>query len=75
MKNLRKYLLTAIAVTALSLSLASVSAFALCQTDPQDAYTCYPVGEDANYCYYQCYCKTGPAACEAALTAAGYESY
>lgn len=75
MTNLKKYAVSAIAAIALSLTLASASAFAICLTDPQEAYTCYPVGEDENYCYYQCYCKTNEQACEAALTAAGYESY
>jgi hypothetical protein len=75
MKNLRKYVLSALAATALSLTLASVTAFAACYTDVQDAYTCYPTGEDACYCYYTCYCKTGASACDAALAANGYESY
>jgi len=48
---------------------------ATCTIDVQDQYTCYPTGEDANYCYYDCYCKVGTAACEAALAANGYESY
>jgi hypothetical protein len=73
MKALRKYLLSALAATALSLCLASVTAFATCSIDVQDAYTCYPTGEDACYCYYDCYCKTGAAACEAALAGNGYE--
>jgi hypothetical protein len=74
MRNLRKYVLSALAATALSLTLANVAAFATCLTDVQDAYTCYPTGEDACYCYYDCYCKTGAAACDAALAANGYES-
>jgi hypothetical protein len=75
MKNLRTYLLTAFAVIVLSLTLANVTAMATCTTDVQDEYTCYPTGEDAKYCYYDCYCKVGTAACEAALARNGYESY
>jgi len=45
---------------------------ATCTTDVQDEYTCYPTGEDACYCYYDCYCKVGSQACEAALFRNGY---
>ena len=74
MKSLRKYLVSAFAVVALSLTMASVTAMATCLTDVQNEYTCYPTGEDANYCYYTCYCKVGGAACEAALAANGYQN-
>jgi len=73
--NLKKYFLAAFAAIAVSLGLANVTAMATCTIDVQDQYTCYPTGEDANYCYYDCYCKVGTAACEAALAANGYESY
>ena len=73
--NLKKYFLAAFAAITLSLALANVTALATCTTDVQDEYTCYPTGEDANYCYYTCYCKVGAARCEAALAAAGYQSY
>ena len=75
MMNLRKYFLLVFAAIALSLSLATVTAMATCTTDVQDEYTCYPTGEDAQYCYYDCYCKVGSAACEKALARNGYESY
>ena len=74
MKSLRKYLVSAFAVIVLSLTLAGVTAMATCLTDVQDQYTCYPTGEDENYCYYTCYCKVGTAACEAALAANGYQN-
>jgi hypothetical protein len=70
--SLKKYFVAAFAAIALSLALANVTAMATCTIDVQDAYTCYPTGEDANWCYYDCYCKTGRAACEAALAANGY---
>jgi hypothetical protein len=73
--NLKKYFLSAFAAIALSLALANVTAMATCTIDVQDEYTCYPTGEDATYCYYDCYCKVGSAACEAALARNGYESY
>jgi len=73
--NLKKYFLSAFAAIALSLALANVTAMATCTIDVQDEYTCYPTGEDATYCYYDCYCKVGTAACERALAAHGYESY
>jgi hypothetical protein len=75
MRNLKKYVLSALVAMALSLTLANVAALATCLTDVQDEYTCYPTGEDACYCYYDCYCKTGAAACDAALARNGYESY
>jgi hypothetical protein len=75
-RNLRKYALSVFAVTVLSLTVANVTALATCYTDVQDEYTCYPTGrEDANYCYYNCYCKVSAARCDAALAANGYESY
>ena len=72
MSTLRKYLLSAFAAIARSLTLANVTAMATCTTDVQDEYTCYPTGEDACYCYYDCYCKVGSQACEAALFRNGY---
>ncbi|HEX8129583.1 MAG TPA: hypothetical protein VF527_10815 [Pyrinomonadaceae bacterium] len=74
MKSINKYLLSALATAALSVTLAGTAA-ALCRTDVQDQYTCYPTGEDANYCYYDCYCKVGAAECDRALIRNGYESY
>ena len=72
MTTFRKYLLSAFAAVVLSLTLANVTALATCLTDVQDEYTCYPTGEDACYCYYDCYCKVGSQACEAALFRNGY---
>lgn len=77
MKNLRKFALAAaVAVVAagFSFGVATVSAQD-CTTDVQDEYTCYPVGEDETYCYYQCYCKVSTERCYAALQANGYEIY
>lgn len=73
--NLKKYFLATFAAIVLSLGLANVTAMATCLIDVQEEYTCYPTGEDANFCYYDCYCKVGAAACDAALAANGYESY
>ena len=70
--NLRKYLVSAFAAIVLSLTLANVTALATCTTDVQEEYTCYPTGEDSCYCYYDCYCKVGSQACEAALFRNGY---
>lgn len=53
--------------------MAGVAA-AACTIDVQNEYTCYVTGEDANWCYYTCYCKVGAAACEAALAANGYQN-
>jgi hypothetical protein len=72
MNTLRKYLLSAFAAITLSLTLANVTALATCTTDVTDQYTCYPTGEDACYCYYDCYCKVASEACEAALFRNGY---
>jgi hypothetical protein len=72
MTTFGKYLLSAFAAVVLSLTLANVTAIATCLTDVQDQYTCYPTGEDACYCYYDCYCKVGTEACEAALFRNGY---
>ncbi len=74
MKSISKYLLSACAAAVLSVTLAGTAA-ALCRTDVQDEYTSYPTGEDANYCYYDCYCKVGASACDAALIRNGYETY
>lgn len=71
--TLKKYLVSAVAVLALSLTMAGVAA-ASCTIDVQNEYTCYVTGEDANWCYYTCYCKVGAAACEAALAANGYQN-
>ncbi|CDM64341.1 hypothetical protein PYK22_00334, partial [Pyrinomonas methylaliphatogenes] len=38
-----------------------------------DEYTCYPVSEDACYCYYDCYCKVSVTECNAALDRDGFE--
>lgn len=73
--NLKKYFLAAFAAIVLSLTLANVTALATCLTDVQEEYTCYPTGEDANYCYYTCYCKVGAERCQAALEGNGYEAY
>lgn len=72
MSTLRKYLLSGLGAVAISLTLASVTAMATCSIDVQDEYTCYPTGEDACYCYYDCYCKVSSQACEAALFRNGY---
>lgn len=72
MNSLRKYLVWAFAAIVLSLTLANVTAYATCYTDITDQYSCYPTGEDACYCYYDCYCKVGSEACEAALFRNGY---
>jgi hypothetical protein len=74
MRSITKYLLSALATVALSLTLANVSAMA-CSLDVQDEYTCYVTGSDACYCYYDCYCKVGASACDAALIRNGYETY
>lgn len=72
MKTLRKYLVSAFAAIVLSLTLANVTALAACYTDVQNEYTCYPTGEDACFCYYDCYCKVGTDACHLALFRNGY---
>ena len=72
MNTLRKYLLSAFAAITLSLTLANVTALATCTTDVTDQYTCYPTGEDACYCYYDCYCYVDQDACDLALFRNGY---
>ena len=72
MNSLRKYLVSAFVAIVFSLTLANVTAMATCYTDITDQYSCYPTGEDACYCYYDCYCKVGTEACEAALFRNGY---
>ncbi|MCI0562917.1 MAG: hypothetical protein MN733_30925, partial [Nitrososphaera sp.] len=71
-KKISKYMLSAFATAALSIAIANVSALATCTTDVQDEYTCYPTDEDAEYCYYDCYCKVSESECEGALDEAGY---
>jgi len=77
MRKLGQYLLAAIGVTVLSLTIANVTVRASgdCHVEVADEYTCYATGSDANYCYYDCYCKVGDSACDAALTRDGFESY
>jgi hypothetical protein len=73
MKSLRKYLLSAFAAIALSLTLASVTAQAWCEPeDNTDQYYCENTGEDSCYCYYNCTCKVGQDACDLALFRNGY---
>ena len=72
MKRIYKYALSAFASVALSLTLAGVVA-AQCTIDVQEEYTCYVTGQDENYCYYQCYCKTGWETCRRALEREGHE--
>ncbi len=63
----------ALLTIVLTIALANISALALCTTVVADEYTCYPVGEDACYCYYDCYCKVSLTECSAALTRDGFE--
>lgn len=74
MKSLGKFVLSLCLALGASMAIANVAARA-CSLDVQEEYTCYVTGEDANYCYYMCYCKVSSARCEAALAANGYESY
>ena len=75
MKKFAKYLFSAVIVAVLSLTAAQVLAEGPCHLETADEYTCYATGYDGTYCYYECYCKTGGAACEAALTRDGFLSY
>jgi hypothetical protein len=73
MYTFRKYLLSAFAAIALSLTLANATAMAWCEpVDDQPEYTCYNTGEDSCYCYYDCYCHVGQDACDLALFRHGY---
>lgn len=69
-----KYALSVFASIALSLTLAGVAA-ASCTMESTEQYTCYVTGEDENYCYYRCYCKTNARDCDAALIRDGFENY
>jgi hypothetical protein len=71
MKRTFKYALSAVAAMVLSLTLAGVAA-AQCTLETSDAYTCYVTGQDANYCYYTCYCKTNRSDCIDALINDGF---
>ena len=75
MKKVSKYALSIAATVVVSLTIAAATARASCTIEVTDSYTCYVTGEDANYCYYTCYCKVGAAACDRALTQDGFESY
>jgi hypothetical protein len=69
----RKYLVSAFAAITLSLTLASVTAQAWCPEEDHTAqYSCYNTGEDACYCYYDCYCYVDQDACDLALFRNGY---
>lgn len=72
MKRITKYALSAFASVVVSLTLCGVVA-AQCTIDVQDEYTCYVTGEDENYCYYQCYCKTNWESCQRALLDNGHQ--
>lgn len=72
MNTLRKYLVSAFAAIALSLTLASVTAMACPEVDDQPEYTCYYDWEDNCFCYYTCYCHVGPDQCDLALFRNGY---
>ncbi|HET8781472.1 MAG TPA: hypothetical protein VFM63_03565 [Pyrinomonadaceae bacterium] len=72
MKRTVKYVLSAFGAVALSLTLANAVASA-CTLEVSDEYTCYVTGEDANYCYYTCYCKVSSGACRDALVRDGFE--
>ena len=73
MFTLRKFLLSAVVAVTLSLTLASVTAMAWCpEVDDTPEYTCYNTGEDACFCYYDCYCKVGQDACDLSLFRHGY---
>ena len=71
MKSIIKYSLSAFAAIVLSLTLSGVAA-AFCTLEISDEYTCYVTAEDENYCYYDCYCKTGSQECRAALERDGF---
>ncbi len=71
MKRIFKYALSAFGVMVLSLSLAGVAA-AQCTMETSDEYTCYVTSQDANYCYYTCYCKVNRPDCIGALIADGF---
>jgi hypothetical protein len=70
-RSIFKYAVSAVAAMVLSLTLAGVAA-AQCTLETSEAYTCYVTGQDADYCYYICYCKTNSQACIAALQADGF---
>jgi len=72
MKRMIKYALSAFASILLSLTLAG-AVVAQCTLETSDAYTCYVIGEDETYCYYQCYCKTDEDSCRRALEDDGFE--
>jgi hypothetical protein len=73
MKTLRKYLLSAFAAIALSLTLANATAMAWCpEEDHTEQYACFLSGEDGYTCFYECYCYVSEEECEAALTRGGY---
>ena len=72
MNRITRYALSALATVALSLTLAGV-AVAQCTLETSESYTCYVTGQDANYCYYVCYCKTDSESCRRALESDGFE--
>lgn len=74
MKKASKYVLSIAATIVVSLGIASATARA-CSLEITDEYTCYVTGQDACYCYYDCYCKVGASACDRALARDGFESY
>ena len=72
MRYISKYVIAALVVVGISLAAAKVSASGACHLETTDEYTCYVTGEDACYCYYDCYCKVSDSACDAALTRDGF---
>ena len=73
MNSLRKYLLSAFAAIALSLTLANVTALEYCpEVDETDEYVCFNTGEDGYYCFYECFCKVETFDCEESLRRRGY---
>lgn len=75
MKRFRMYFLSVAVVAVFSLTAAKVMAEGPCHLETADEYTCYATGYDGTYCYYDCYCKVGESACDAALTRDGFLSY
>ncbi len=71
MKRLGKYLLAFGGTMVLALSLANAVASACDYLIIDDNITCYRTGQDSQWCYYDCYCKTTAAACEESYNANG----
>ena len=73
MKKASRCVLSIAATVVFSLTIAASAARA-CSIEVAEEYTCYVTGSDACYCYYNCYCKTGAVACDAALSRDGFEA-